>query len=494
MKDELKQRKNQEAIVKLAIFFFVFLGMEYMFDNQMAFVTDSAGVVLAQNVVLGVSAVGFLLYPLLQRVQYGEKGIFIRFAMVVSGMCCVFLIGQHTSCQSTLIAGVLLFLLLGILGSKIHCGAADAFRGGRHPAGFVGMAYAMGIFLQFLNNNLVNQESVEMVVLAVLFAVLLFLPESVQFFMCTAKEKNDGKTAKLKKNGKSNRSNKNKLKHDLIKNDVKQGLNFRNRKLAAGALVVTVALMTCIFATLDGAVTLVHASGSMDIGQWPRLLLAVSGLAAGFLFDINNGRYMNLIMYCITLLSTACVVVLELGGPFLAGLIVFYLSAGFFVVYFTGSFIRLSYEMKLPELWPGMGRAINNVFAIVTSLPFLSFLLKENNMALMVTALVLFAGISVSSYIYSVQLVPVETEGATEQYSEEERFAAFVAAFHLSEREQEILKILLVSEENVQDIAGQLFLSRAALYRHLAGLYEKTGTRTRIGLLQFYYTWKETKE
>ena len=44
-----------------------------MFDNQMTFVTDSAGVVLAQNVVLGVSAVGFLLYPLLQRVQYGEK-------------------------------------------------------------------------------------------------------------------------------------------------------------------------------------------------------------------------------------------------------------------------------------------------------------------------------------------------------------------------------------------------------------------------------------
>lgn len=520
MKDELKQRKNQEAIVKLAIFFFVFLGMEYMFDNQMAFVTDSAGVVLAQNVVLGVSAVGFLLYPLLQRVQYGEKGIFIRFAMVVSGMCCVFLIGQHTSCQSTLIAGVLLFLLLGILGSKIHCGAADAFRGGRHPAGFVGMAYAMGIFLQFLNNNLVNQESVEMVVLAVLFAVLLFMPESMQFFMCTAKEKNDGKTAKLQKNGKSGqyeeqkqaekqkkkvndtceirieskRSNKNKLKHDLINNDMKQGLKFKNRKLAAGALAVTVALMTCIFATLDGAVTLVHASGSVDIGQWPRLLLAVSGLVAGFLFDINNGRYMNLIMYCITLLSTACVVVLELGGPFLAGLIVFYLSAGFFVVYFTGSFIKLSYEMKLPALWPGMGRAINNVFAIVTSFPLLSFLLKENNMALMVTALVLFAGISVSSYIYSAQLVPAETEGATEQYSEEERFAAFVTAFHLSEREQEILKILLVSEENVQDIAGQLFLSRAALYRHLAGLYEKTGTRTRIGLLQFYYTWKETKE
>ena len=46
-------------------------------------------------------------------------------------------------------------------------------------------------------------------------------------------------------------------------------------------------------------------------------------------------------------------------------------------------------------------------------------------------------------------------------------------------------------EENVQDIAEALSISRAALYRHIAGLNEKTGTKSRIGLLQFYYGWKE---
>jgi len=46
-----------------------------------------------------------------------------------------------------------------------------------------------------------------------------------------------------------------------------------------------VALMTCGFSTLDNAVTLVHSSGETDIGQWPRALLALSGLAAGFVFD-----------------------------------------------------------------------------------------------------------------------------------------------------------------------------------------------------------------
>lgn len=32
-------------------------------------------------------------------------------------------------------------------------------------------------------------------------------------------------------------------------------------------------------------------------------------------------------------------------------------------------------------------------------------------------------------------------------------------------------------------------ISRAALYRHLTSLNEKTGTKSRIGLVQFYYRY-----
>lgn len=53
-------------------------------------------------------------------------------------------------------------------------------------------------------------------------------------------------------------------------------------------MILLVALMTCMFSTLDNAVTLVHAGGATDIGQLPRILLALSGLAAGFIFDIKT--------------------------------------------------------------------------------------------------------------------------------------------------------------------------------------------------------------
>ena len=52
-----------------------------------------------------------------------------------------------------------------------------------------------------------------------------------------------------------------------------------------------------------------------------------------------------------------------------------------------------------------------------------------------------------------------------------------------------MLKALLTSDDNVQNIAEELAISRAALYRHIANLNEKTNTKSRVGIIQFYYEW-----
>ena len=44
-------------IAVLAIFNYIFLGSEYLFDNMIRYATDSAGVVRAQNYVLGISVI-----------------------------------------------------------------------------------------------------------------------------------------------------------------------------------------------------------------------------------------------------------------------------------------------------------------------------------------------------------------------------------------------------------------------------------------------------
>ncbi|MFR4018809.1 MAG: helix-turn-helix transcriptional regulator [Clostridia bacterium] len=65
--------------------------------------------------------------------------------------------------------------------------------------------------------------------------------------------------------------------------------------------------------------------------------------------------------------------------------------------------------------------------------------------------------------------------------------------FSLTDREKDVLYTLLCSEESAQKIAEELGISRAALYRHIASLNEKTGTGSRIGLMQFFFSWEKDR-
>ena len=59
--------------------------------------------------------------------------------------------------------------------------------------------------------------------------------------------------------------------------------------------------------------------------------------------------------------------------------------------------------------------------------------------------------------------------------------------YQLTPREREVLQALVTSDKTAQEIAHEIGMSRAAFYRHIASLNEKTGTKARVGLLQFYY-------
>lgn len=383
-------------------------------------------------------------------------------------------------------SGCFLFLILGYLGSRTHYLAAQLLRGSRHPAKTVSVAYAVGLLLQFLNHNLLWGETVEGIFLAGSFVMLWVLTvgmaqNALPGYHRRQKAEN-GETVSVK---------------NAQEGVAAERISWRNPQLAGVALLVTVVLMTCIFATLDNAVTMAHAAGTMDIGQWPRLFLALSGLLAGVLFDLNNGRYRGLIMYAVTILSTICVLIIESGGPFLPGLLIFYVSAGFFVVFFTNGFLQLSYRMQDGRLWAGIGRAANNLGAVITGVASVSLLTGENHILTAVLALVLFVLISVALlwYYSCTQIVKApEAMESREMSAGQSRLERFAESFDLTEREQEVLQLLLLSDDGMQEIADSLFVSRAMLYRHIAALNEKTGTRSRIGLIQFYYNWEEDKK
>ena len=146
-------------MLALAFFNFIFLGIEYQFDNMAALVTGPEQVVTAQGYVLGASVLGFLLYPAMasyRKIKEKLRQILV-FAGALAGVICIFVIWQHTSYRAIVTAGCLCFILMGMAGSAVHYWLAQRAEQER-LARTVGISYAVGILLQFLNNNLIKND------------------------------------------------------------------------------------------------------------------------------------------------------------------------------------------------------------------------------------------------------------------------------------------------------------------------------------------------
>lgn len=458
----ITDRRNMMVIVSLGLFNFIFLGIEFLFDNCLAEIgVASAEVVTAQNLVLGISVLGYLLYPCISDKVSKKLYAFpiIAFAIVLT---CVYLIQIGTTYETIFAAGAICFFVLGYFGNAVCFLATQVITDFHYLARAAGISYAFGVLLQFIHTNWMKgtfAKQTMLVIGCIVFCGLLIWGK--------------GKTE---------------TSIQTLYKEQREGFELRKPVLAGILLIFSVALMTCLFSTLDNAVTLVHSSGDFNIGQWPRLILALSGLVAGFVYDLHNRKYMGTMMYSISFLATIAIVILACNGPFIIGLIMFYISAGFFVVFFMASFMDISVHSSKPKLWAGLGRAVNNLCAVATTAISVA-LLSSTCLVIMIVAIVILGLISVALLVYGIMVNWDSRKEEPVTEAGEKDVAVFAKEFGLTEREEELLRIFLESEDAVQDVAAQMAISRAALYRHIQALNEKTGTKTRVGIVQCFYNW-----
>ena len=456
------------AIMLMGIFTFVFLDCEYLFVNMISLSTVESKTVAAQNYSLGLSALGFVLCPILLNHLGKIAKAATTAATAVLSIGLIIMICNHISYTATLISGMLLFTLLGGIGSTAIYKALLLIKNKKHLAKTVGVSYMTGTLLQFINNNVISSLWAQAVVLTVFLFILAFLiirMNSESFILPNEKPDESNNT---------------------------DGKSVKDIGYVTICLIILVALITFIFSTLDNAVTLYHASGAADIGQSPRILLALSGLIAGFLFDIKERKYMSIIMYCVMILSTICLVIIQFSAPFLIGLTVFYLSAGFFAVFFTASFMEIAEYTKTPSLFAGLGRAVNNVTAAAITGGSLSLLSSNNNILIIIVELILFTAISIVMLIYTVKrneitAVPKQTKTQEEtKPNDEERLSIITDSYTLTQREAEVFKLLVTTDNDLQTIADEMYISKRTLERHISSIYKKTQAKSRIGLLTIF--------
>lgn len=466
------KRNYIAAILMMSVYTFVFLGLEYHFIQSISSSIDEHGTVLAQNFVLGASALGFFLYAFISRVTKNRRTSSILSAsLTLICAICIALIESLSKHAALMLFGVIEFIILGFMGGMVYHISAKILGTNEFLARQVGVSYALSIVLQLLLNNLLSSAIAQAVILAVFLTglcIMLIITSRSEIIV---------------------QINENKSEISPIVN---------KRSIIAGVvLALLIACMASIFSTLDNAVTLEHAAGKMNITEWPRGILALSGLCAGFIFDLRNRKFMNMVMYCVMMLSTICVAVLRAGGPFLIGLIVFYLSSGFFVVYFTASFMELSASTSTPALWAGMGRTANNLSAAFLSDGSLALISSGDSMLSIVTALVLFVAVSILMAIYISKknaISSAEIDNSAVNLMQADRFDSFCEKYKLTEREKDVFDALVNTENSIQEISDALYISRRTCQRHITSIYEKLGVKSRMGLYQVYLTGENRRD
>ena len=453
----------RQNIMILSVYVFLFVSSFFVLNPDAS--TNVSQFI--PNGILAANAIGFLSYSL--GYPHIPRRLHTILFSCITFFCCLSIILSIYSPipVMTLWGNILFFLALGFLGSAVHHQVAETLDSDIHLSCVIGISYANGFLLSFLLFQWSPWPALSFMLLMIALFLLTWLLSRSSLFTLPASPV-----------------------HHADSTEKEHPEDYKIRIL----FILIVFLMACIFVLLSRVIYETHIFFHSPLFSLP--LLAVSCLVAGFLFDIQNRRHMNLIMYCLLLFAALCVVVIRLEGPFPLGVLVFYISAGFFSVFFTSGFFNISRNMNSFRRWTGIGKVIHRISVILMSYISTLLLSIDSSIPIVVFSLFFFVLISIfnalfSHFFYYVPHTPPakQTLEPPRKLTSEERFHLFSQQYHLTEREQEIFQCFLTSDKSIQELTKDLMISRAALYRHINTLNEKTATKGRIGLIQFYYEW-----
>ncbi len=286
-------RRGIREIICLALFFFTFLACEYLFDVRMAEFVPSSEVVIYESIVVGASVIGFFVRPSLyyRRPQMIDATSDITGVLLVSALLLMIMAVRF---EVVIAGGLVACCALGYCGSTAHANLARRFaqtpclarRGGFLCCGHFG-AGAQPYGDAFGHSPAVCSHCL---------------------CDCAGGAASRARRAKLRDEPAPEFEVEiAELSVDVSERGVRWHDDPEAKAAFQGAVVrltVATACLTGVFAALNAGLTTSHAAGAIDLGDWPRLLLVVSALAAGVLYDLRGRSYMNIIMTCAAMLST----------------------------------------------------------------------------------------------------------------------------------------------------------------------------------------------
>ncbi|MBQ7583520.1 MAG: hypothetical protein IJT24_02820 [Lachnospiraceae bacterium] len=293
-----------------------------------------------------------------------------------------------------------------------------------------------------------------------------------------------------------------------------------HRQLMLTALVLLLtSLMAC---RIDIFFSTQSFSGNMNIYSFPRLFLIPGYLIMGIAADIRDRRVFPAVYFSGMLISSVLMAIPFADGDYLFFLSAYYMFIGFFVFFYTYSFISLAPRTRCPELWASFGRPLSDLVSGViiatimnTGLAGLDPIvcLVINFVLLAVMSLVISLGGIDPALAPALQAqlkaeghsgeddasdkVPADmltekslsetiTDGIKSDEASSDRLADFCEGLLLTPRERDVAAYLIEGSLTMKAIASELGISERSVYRYSSSIYSKASVAGRNELLRLY--------
>lgn len=306
------------AMVSLALFYFIFLESNSFYLSSMSSFSLEPGFVTTIVPIMGLNALGFLCYPLysLKLSRRKRRGTALVFAILwVASL----IVAATTSSPIAIVgAGYLSFFIMGVLGGGAYFGVAMMLAQSNRLITCVALAHAAGILLHLICFHIPLGRAGDAVFLGlgiVAFSlVALFGWPSLRVPREGAAVDSVGNPIYPRK--------------ILDLQGFTASPSLQEPRRFAIQLVALTVLLAVLFNVLDSVTSLGVPRVNQFAEVWPRLVVAVCGVAAGVFFDIDRRRHMGTAVLCVAFLATAAALAAESGLNITVCRVVFYAGSG----------------------------------------------------------------------------------------------------------------------------------------------------------------------
>ena len=419
--------------------------------------------------ILLSTAVGFILFGLvLNKRSFMQTSMISAAALFIVTMTMVYFFPNAVNIY---LPGILCALATGVVGGGIYYITSETLCGNAHMGLTVGGAYGASVIVQYFVQNYAKGNIPRMTIMVIALVIILWEIRNAGADSVCGDRTDTGKAVIPESRPGECSESMREHRETITERADERGL------WILAATVAAVALMTGIY---DGMAAELNAANKMNLSGWPRILLGIGTLVAGYLFDIWHKEYLNIIVLCVSIINTINVILLVSEQTYLLSQVLVYASMGFYIFYLIGSFIDAAPQSSKPAFWAGAGRMVYLIaMAATTSLAgaFESVSPVTMDIIMMILLLIVFI-----MFVLKGGFMARNKSAAVKSITAEDKFYILSVQYGLTPREIDVLGAVSSSEKTLASIASDLGISERVLQRHLSSIYKKTGTQTRNGL------------